>query len=184
MKKFKDYVYAVRYSLNTCRKNKKLFIPEMIVIAIVSLCLPLLLNYLSKYIIDCITRSVEAEHFLKTLILWIAIILCLKVMSGIAQYYYSKENRYLRCDVAQRINHLRMSVPYEITLDHNYQNKLSIARSVMDRSVPCVVGINVSPSITASFVFSSAILKSPYKKVRAKAAAAEPMLSPSYLSNG
>ena len=119
VKKFKDYVYAVRYSLNTCRKNKKLFIPEMIVIAIVSLCLPLLLNYLSKYIIDCITRSVEAEHFLKTLILWIAIILCLKVMSGIAQYYYSKENRYLRCDVAQRINHLRMSVPYEITLDHN-----------------------------------------------------------------
>ena len=84
VKKFKDYVYAVRYSLNMCRKNKKLFIPEMVVIAIVSLCLPLMLNYLSKYIIDCITRSVEAEHFIKTLILWIAIILCLKVMSGIA----------------------------------------------------------------------------------------------------
>ena len=162
MKKFKDYVYAVRYSLNTCRKNKKLFIPEMIVIAIVSLCLPLLLNYLSKYIIDCITRSVEAEHFLKTLILWIAIILCLKVMSGIAQYYYSKENRYLRCDVAQRINHLRMSVPYEITLDHNYQNKL--ARSVMDRSVPCVVGIQdatitLFSNIISIGIYMSIILK-------------------------
>jgi ABC transporter related len=164
VKKFKDYVYAVRYSLNTCRKNKKLFIPEMIVIAIVSLCLPLLLNYLSKYIIDCITRSVEAEHFLKTLILWIAIILCLKVMSGIAQYYYSKENRYLRCDVAQRINHLRMSVPYEITLDHNYQNKLSIARSVMDRSVPCVVGIQdatitLFSNIISIGIYMSIILK-------------------------
>ena len=164
MKKFKDYVYAVRYSLNTCRKNKKLFIPEMIVIAIVSLCLPLLLNYLSKYIIDCITRSVEAEHFIKTLILWIAIILCLKVMSGIAQYYYSKENRYLRCDVAQRIHHLRMSVPYEITLDHNYQNKLSIARSVMDRSVPCVVGIQdatitLFSNIISIGIYLSIILK-------------------------
>lgn len=95
MNKFKDYVCAVRYSLNTCRKNMKFFIPEMIVIAIVSLCLPLILNFLSKYIIDCITRNVEVEHFIKTLILWIVIILCLKVMSGIAQYYYSKENRYL-----------------------------------------------------------------------------------------
>ena len=46
------------------------------------------------------------------------------------------------------------------------------------------MSIKVSPSITASFVFSSAILKSPCKKVRAKAAAAEPMLSLSYLSNG
>ena len=46
------------------------------------------------------------------------------------------------------------------------------------------MSIKVSPSITVSFVFSSAILKSPCKKVRAKAAAAEPMLSLSYLSNG
>ena len=37
----------------------------MIVIAIVSLCLPLILNFLSKYIIDCITRNVEVEHFIK-----------------------------------------------------------------------------------------------------------------------
>ena len=85
-------------------------------------------------------------------------------MSGIAQYYYSKENRYLRCDVAQRIHHLRMSVPYEITLDHNYQNKLSIARSVMDRSVPCVVGIQdatitLFSNIISIGIYMSIILK-------------------------
>ena len=74
-------------------------------------------------------------------------------MSRIAQYYYSKKNRYLRCDVVQRINHIRMSVPYEITLNHNYQKKLSIARSVMDRSVPCVVSIqNATITLFANII--------------------------------
>ena len=153
MKKIKKYVSALRYSLNMCKKNKVLLIPEMLVIAIVSLCIPLMQNYLSKYVVNGVTNKLDVRIFIKTLILWIAIILCLKVTSKITQYYYSKKNRYLRFDIVQRINHIRMSVPYETTLNHNYQKKLSIARSVMDRSVPCVVGIQ-NATVT---LFSDAI---------------------------
>lgn len=141
MGKIKKFVQAVRFSQATCKKNNVTVYFEILVSAIVLLLIPLIQNYFAKYIVTSITNRLEITLFIRSLVIWITSIWSLKVISRIVEYRYLKKNRLLRTGVMREINHLRMCVPFEFTLDSNYQKKLSLARTVMDRSVPCVAGI-------------------------------------------
>lgn len=164
MNKFKKYVNVFVYSYNACKKYGVIFLPMIIIISIVSLSLPLLQNYFAKYVATSITIKTDITSFLKTIFIWIICLLTMKIIIYIVNYYFSKNSRVLRHRIFQEINHIRMSVRYEITLDSDYQKKLSIARSVMDRNIPCVVGIQNSTitflaSVISLFIYTSIVTK-------------------------
>lgn len=164
MNKLKKYVSVFVYSYNTCKKYSEIFLPVVIIISIASLSLPLLQNYFAKYVVSSITLKTNITSFLKAIVLWTISLLAIKTIEYIANYYFSKKNRALRNRIFQQINHIRMNVRYELTLDSDYQKKLSIARSVMDRNIPCVVGIQNSTitfaaGIISLFIYTSLITK-------------------------
>ena len=164
MNKFKKYVNVFVYSYNTCKKYSEIFLPVIIIISIASLSLPLLQNYFAKYVVSSIALKTDMASFLKTIVIWTISLLAIKTIEYIANYYFTKKSRVLRNRIFQQINHIRMDVRYELTLDSDYQKKLSIARSVMDRNIPCVVGIQNSTitfivDIISLFIYTSLITK-------------------------
>lgn len=144
MKKSFDLFKQVSFSYRFCADNQNRVLMPIAITAIISLALPLLANYYNKGIIEAISCKMDIHMFLKNMFLWSGILLLLEIISLLSQYVLSRKNRRLRNSIVERINFLRMSVPYEKTLDLNYQKSLSVARLSMDKKVPCVVNVQLA----------------------------------------
>lgn len=160
----KKLANVLMYSYNIGKKYKVIFLPEIIIISFVTLNIPLATSYFVKSAVASITLKIGIMDFFKTVIMWTLIILFLKGLMHLADYLLLQKSRIFRNQITQQINHIRMSVRYELTLDADYQKKLSIARTVMNRNIPCVVDIqNATVNLLVSFmslcVYVSLIVK-------------------------
>lgn len=157
-------VTAFKYSCTTCKRNKLAVMAEIAIIATMSLSIPLLQNFFASFIASSIEATIDISSFFLLVLVWIAGLLAMKITVHISSYYLSRKSQNLRLLFMEKIHQIRMTIPYELTLDPNYQKKLSIARSVMDKNTPCIVAIQNAVitsflCIVSLLIYSSFIIK-------------------------